>query len=492
MKKIYLLIFVSVLPILNACDEWLDVNPRSEIRESVLFSTEDGYKHALTGAYILVAQSQLYGENASMYVPEALSRHWALPLETASLLHRLSSFDYTNSGVEALFSSLWLGYYKVIVQLNNILSNIETTEVVFSHGNDKLIKGEALGLRAFLHVEVLRLFGPVPGDAQPADIAIPYVTEMTKDPSKLVSISYAKVLELIEKDLNAAETLLEDDPIRHVSNRLLNDPSLAGDKPEDAWQLYRQSRFNYYAVLGTKARFYHWTGNKGQAVEYARQVVEAENADGSLKFPLTTETTFNTNEKSMVMWGEHLFGIENPDLQTIIRPLFKETSVTNAILTQDVAQLNTAYETGTNSADIRRPARYWIEKTYSTGTKIYHFLKYSGTDEVPTDNRVPLLRLAEMYLILIEDLSLGEATPYFSTYRTARSLDISVEAPSMDNDDARLARLEKEYRKEFYGEGQMFFFYKRHKFTSYNWPSVIAVSPSVYVIPKPKDQIKFE
>jgi hypothetical protein len=459
-----------------------------------LFSTEDGYKHALTGAYILVAQSQLYGKNASMYIPEALSRHWTLPLETATELTRLSNFDYTNSGVESLFSSLWLGYYKVIVQLNNILSNIETTEVAFSHGNDKLIKGEALGLRAFLHFEVLRLFGPVPGDAQSGDIAIPYVTEMTKDPSALVSISYAKVLELIEKDLNAAETLLNADPIRHVSNRLLNDPDLAGDKPEDAWQLYRQSRFNYYAVLGAKARFYHWTGNKGQAVEYARQVVEAENeSDGSPKFPLTTENTFNnTYEKSMVMWGEHLFGIQNPDLQSIIYSLFKESKETNATLTQNAAQLNTAYEIGVNSSDIRRPARYWVEKTYSSGAKLYHFLKYSGTDEIPTDNRVPLLRVAEMYLILIEDLPLGEAATYFSTYRTARSLDISVEAPSMASEDARSARLEKEYRKEFYGEGQMFFFYKKHKFTSYNWPSVIAVPADGYVIPKPKDQIKFE
>jgi hypothetical protein len=315
---------------------------------------------------------------------------------------------------------------------------------------------------------------------------------MTKDPSKLVSLSYAKVLELIEKDLNAAEQLLEVDPIRKVSNRLLNNPDISGDKPEDPWQFYRQSRFNYYAVLGAKARFYHWTGNTALAVEYAKQVVEAENSDGLLKFPLTTANTFNTDEKSMVMWGEHLFGIQNPDLQSIIQSLFKESRVTDATLTQSSSSLNTAYEIGTNGSDIRRPARYWVEKTYSTGSKVYHFLKYSGTDEVPADNRVPLLRIAEMYLILIEDLPLGEAAVYFSTYRTARGLNISVEATSMADEAARSARLEKEYRKEFYGEGQMFFYYKKHKFTTYTWPSTFTVPAGGYVIPKPKNQIAFE
>ena len=48
--------------------------------------------------------------------------------------------------------------------------------------------GEAYGLRAFLHLEVLRLFGPVPKEASDADIAIPYVTEFTKDPTRTVSL----------------------------------------------------------------------------------------------------------------------------------------------------------------------------------------------------------------------------------------------------------------------------------------------------------------
>jgi hypothetical protein len=478
---------VSVLLVLNACNDWLDVSPRSEIRESKLFLSEDGYKHALTGAYILIAQPELYGKNASMYIPEALSRHWAAA-EPASDLARLSNYEYSNSSVESTFSRLWLNYYKVIAQLNNILENIETSNVKFSHNNDKLIKGEALGLRAFLHFEVLRLFGPAPGVAKSEDIAIPYVTELTKDPNKLISIAYSKVLEEIEKDFNAAEELLEADPLIINSNWTLNRTDQSGDNyPKDSWQLFRQSRFNYYAVLGAKARFYHWIGKKTQAIEYAKRVIEAVNDDNSPKFTLANEAYFTSGDGSMVMYCEHLFGIQNSDLQSIISPLFKDMS---ASLTQSQANLTVAYETSTNMDDVRRPSRYWLHKSGYRTTDF--FLKYSGTDNIPTDNRVPLLRLSEMYLILIEDLPLEEAKPYFSTYRVARAMDISVEEPSTVDENALLNRLEKEYRKEFYGEGQMFFFYKKHGYENFTWPAAFTVPADGYRIPIPKEQLKFE
>ena len=40
------------------------------------------------------------------------------------------------------------------MHLNNVLGNLETTGVTFTNGNEDLIKGEALGLRGFLHLEL--------------------------------------------------------------------------------------------------------------------------------------------------------------------------------------------------------------------------------------------------------------------------------------------------------------------------------------------------
>ena len=86
---------------------------------------------------------------------------------------------------------------------------------------------------------------------------------MTKDPGKLRTITYKEVCEKIIRDLDAAEKLLEKDPILVGSNTQLNQPAYDWEgKPQDEWQFYRQVRFNYYAVKGAKARYYHWIGDK--------------------------------------------------------------------------------------------------------------------------------------------------------------------------------------------------------------------------------------
>jgi len=500
MKKIKSIILgtATALVMFSSCSDWLDVNPRSEVKESILFSTEDGFKKALTGAYILTAKSDLYGENTSMYMPELFARHWTFPTDPTDLMNRLSNFDYTQSGAESLIGNVWLSYYKVIVQLNDILQNLDDAKVNFANNNDDLIRGEALGLRAFLHFDLLRYFGPVPSGNDLSAIAIPYVMEKTKDPSKLISIPYSEVIQKIEADLNAAEQLLEGvDPILRYSNITLNSPAYANSEGlSDSWHWFRQERFNYYACLGTKARFYQWTGNNEKAVNYAKKVIEAVNSDNTSTFTLTKETDYvYSSTVNLTMRNEQLFGIQNPDLQSTARSLFDDG--TSTTLTQTVTNMNNCYENSVNASDIRykptnNATRYWEEKTYQNSVRVNHFRKYTGNDLIRANNIVPILRLAEMYLILIENLPLDEAATYFATYRAARGLNISTEASSMANDPARMARLEKEYRKEFFGEGQMFFFYKRLNYKAYTWPASYTLPVGAYVVPKPKAQLSFE
>ena len=52
--------------------------------------------------------------------------------------------------------------------------------------------------------------------------------------------------------------------------------------------------------------------------------------------------------------------------------------------------------------------------------------------------------------------------------------------------------LEKEYRKEFMGEGQMFYFYKKHAYTAYSWPENFTVPQPDYEIPRPESQTIFD
>jgi hypothetical protein len=164
MKKIkYITGIVAALILLYSCNDWLDVNPRSMIKDVVIYETEDGFKRVLIGAYMLMSDAELYGENTSMYMPEAFTRHWTLSTNPNARMNLLAEFNYNHSSVEDLLAGIWLKYYNTIAQLNDLLENLENAHTVwFQHDNDVLIKGEALGLRAFLHLDLLRYFGPVP------------------------------------------------------------------------------------------------------------------------------------------------------------------------------------------------------------------------------------------------------------------------------------------------------------------------------------------
>lgn len=488
---------VVLLVLCSACSDWLDVRPRTEMKEEDMYAVEEGFKNAMTGAYIQLASEDLYGRLSSLYIPECLAQHWTLPTDKTKEMYNLGSYIYDHSTVEPLFEKMWKKYYQSAVHLNNVLENLKTTGVIFTYNNDKLIEGEALGLRAFIHLELLRFFGPIPLGANSGERAIPYAEEMTKDPNKLTTRSYGEVLEKIIRDLDAAENLLvKIDPILKGTNGQLNQPAYAwslnpDDKPEDEWQYYRQVRFNYYAVLGAKARYYHWIGNKEKAAEYAKKVIAAVNLDGTPKFKLADELYFSTPsvDQNLVMRCEHLFGVNNPNHQNILMDVFRSEKT---YLYQTVAYIKTAYDAGAHPDDIRnKPLRYWEERTYQNSAKIHHFRKYTGNDNFKQLNLIPVLRLAEMYLILVEDLPLGEAVEYFKTYRIARNLDKSIEN-LLTSESAVLQVLEKEYRKEFYGEGQMFFFYKRHNYAKFTWPKALTPPANAYRIPIPKSQSVFD
>lgn len=484
MNKIYYLLSLLLALPLSSCNDWLDVNPRSQIKSEVLFETEDGFKQAVNGVYIRLAQTDLFGKNANMYIPETMARMWSVPLQNSNLsMYSIANYDFTESGAEDINNKTLSAYYNAIAQCNDILENLDNTSVKFTNGNDRLIRGELTGLRAFLHLDILRLWGPYPDNATGSTTAIPYVTEMTNAVDKLRSKTWDEVVGLIEKDLNDAESILaEVDPYTYADADSLNRTSPSyyvgkGTMPKDEWQMQRRARFSYYAVLGTKARFYHWIGDTEDAVKYAKMVVDDE------KFKLCTASTM-----TWTLVPEHLFGTDNINMLTDIETDFDSE---NASFTQAANAVNTAYETSAQPGDIRA-GRYWKNKTYGNGVTTHVFCKYIGNEQTDSDYRVPLLRYAEMYLILIEDLPLAEAQTYFETYRLARGLSETMANSMFATESSRLAQLEKEWRKEFWGEGQMFAFYKKHHYTAFTWPSNVSLPENALIVPMPKGITNFE
>jgi hypothetical protein len=400
----------------------------------------------------------------------------------------LANLDYEQTDVQDLLAATWLEYYQTIVNLNTLLAEIDKHPDLFTNGNHDLIKGEAFGLRAFLHLEVMRLWGDAPVDINPSNLAIPYVTTVTKDPNELRPVTYAEVGRLLLADLDAAERLLADDPIISCYNSVLNSPGNPYNEPykqpEDPYHYYRQYRFNYYAVKATKARYYQWIGNGAEAAYWATEVIDAINEDNTPKFELGNETIARISGR-LTFPSEHIFAVHNSRASEVVTSLF----IRAYGYTQNAQFLDIAYEKTSSPLDIRYiNNRLWESRTVSSGstTTFNHFMKYTS-GETGAVEIVPLIRVSEMYFIVIEH---GDATR-FSAYSLARRLDGSIES-TLTTPDAIRDRLEKEYRKEFYGEGQIFYFYKRHKYANFTWPEIRAFDVSKYKLPVPEAQTLFE
>lgn len=101
-------------------------------------------------------------------------------------------------------------------------------------------------------------------------------------------------------------------------------------------------------------------------------------------------------------------------------------------------------------------------------------------------NTMPLIRLPEMYYILAECTDdLKEAGRLLSLVRGARGVE---DLPTLNSETERLNNLEKEYRKEFYAEGQLWFFYKRWAYKTFEHCPISNMNETHYRFPIPDDE----
>ena len=108
------------------------------------------------------------------------------------------------------------------------------------------------------------------------------------------------------------------------------------------------------------------------------------------------------------------------------------------------------------------------------------------------NNRQPLLRMSEMYLIAAECASSKkDALAYLNTLRQHRGFDVSNDLTEESvSDDMLQDLIGKEYRKEFVGEGQWFFYCKRTDQASL--PNVkVPFSKDYYVLPIPDAELEY-
>lgn len=472
MKKIIGLFLIGTLTF-TSCESWLDVTPKVNVEEEDLFKNEQGFKEALTGIYIKMSETPLYGREMTYGFIDQLAQRYNNSQNASADYYEETWYTYPSVRTQNYYETFWKESYNLIANINNLLSNIEKNgQVIYSEGYRDIIEGEALGLRSFLYFDLLRMFGPIYKD-NPSSPAIPYRTVFGREQARPVPAN--QMIDHIIEDLHQAEMLLENDPMN------ISFPVRPSGDSEHPFLQYRFNRMNKYAVKAELARAYLWKGDKTNAGKYAREVIDATKKEGGKQFELITD-----NSQDKLGSTELIFSL-SMDSETFPDRVKNEFQLAmwNYYVIFDIDYL---YEIFDVAVDGQNDMRMKPGTGFSISSDGAYTLKYQQDNfSSVLNNNMPLIKLPEMYYIAAECTSdLSEACTLLNQVRGSRGLE---DLPQLANAEDLKKNLEKEYRKEFYGEGQLWYFYKRYAYPTFNRCPITDMTEKHYRFPLPDDEI---
>lgn len=498
----HILLFAALAAV--SCESWLDVTPPSEIRDEDHYSTAEGFQQTLLGCYIAMTKADLYGENLTWHMTDMLGRQYDARKNSAADDYALDRYNYAAAKSVAVIERIWEKSYSVITNANEALIYIDRNKERLDSVNYRMIKGELLAVRAYLHFDLMRLFG-CSNLAGRSDLesrhTIPYSTAVEKDAAP--QLTYAETIRNLVTDLTEAVRLLEIDPVR---SKYPTD--LFAEANIDGFYDYREQHLNYYAVKALLARVCMWEGSpesKRLALQAALEVItdptgyKIYNSDLTLR-TFTDATKAPTTE--MCFPSEHLFALDVNDLNTMISAnlnreytsddrQYRTLCIKNSIA-DDLFEIKGAGITDCRYKMLYHNTEYWPEGT-KTPSKLYQ--QTSTGADYKYKNLLPLIRLPEMYYIAAEcyvtgpEKDLGEARRLLDEVRKARAIYESLDE-NLD-EAAMKSEIEKEYRKEFICEGVVFYFFKRLGYDKLPRQSDVmagsaVIDDNVYMLPYPE------
>ena len=481
LKKYILSLFVAscTLTTFSSCTDWLDEQPNDKQSEEQQFATKPGFYAAVNGIYDRMSGNSLYGQYLSYEMIDVLGQRYEVNKTDEGsyykYLRALADWDYSNETVIAVLGTIWGEAYQTIMNINVVLKNLEEKGEILPVKEYQMLKGEMLACRAMLHFDMLRLFGPI-YSKNPEGRGVPY-NESTK--TSILPILDAKTVlnDKILRDLKDAQALLlESDPVLTEGPRAEYD-----SETMDNSQRYRQLRLNYYATTLLAARAYLWANDYTNAATEARKITDDEKVKQFFPHVDAGKLLANNSDPDRMFSTECLFGYYEKNRWEIYEDRFGETAGKSILVPR------TNYINGNLFSNELQDYRYmsqYIVGTTLDGESTMYFTKFreitdQGRDDVLGDTNddeaflqaakfygtfCSLIKVSEAYYILAEALgnpqaevyNESDAWAYLSYIREKRGVSTTVGNATSFTD-----LLTKEYIKEFTGEGQVFFYFKR-------------------------------
>lgn len=447
----------------SSCNKWLDVDLVNQVDENKLFAKEQGFKDALAGVYNQLSGQSLYGRRLSFEFMDVLAQYYDYN-GTAEEYKKVRDYNYKDVGVRTQIDDIWAGIYSNISAVNNILKWEQKNGSVMHPDVRKQVLGEALALRAYLHFDLLRMFcEDIKFNHNAKGIAYNKQFGVSLPPMYTAAECYQLVLQ----DLTEAFVNLDQvDPINYVVPYTLVNKNQA-DKDV--------ARMNKYAVKALMARVYLTLGDKVNALKCAREVIDAK------KFRLldyATSIDVEEAKKDILFSDEHIFSLRNKNIPEWSKSLHFDVSNQSGTAPTKLPLANVYELYGSNADDARY--EHWSDN------RMTKYTRGNATGYFP---KIPMIKLSEMYLIAAEssyDTDLNACLTYINTLRKSRIRNVG--------DWFYITRdnLFEEITREYFGEGQLFFAYKRLNRAIKNNSGISNIEPSnsIFVFPIPDKEIE--
>ena len=492
MKKTILAIVLPMLAF-SSCEKWLAATSSTQFQAETIYETAEGFHDALSGVYINMGSLNAYGGNATWRYNDLVVYPYSA--FTTAKMANFQRRNYQNSFVKDEIFNTWLAFYNCLANVNIILDNIDSHRSVFSTQSEfNWVKGECLALRAYLHFDLLRMFGSEEWSGENAGkLTIPYVTSYSRGITP--QLSYAETEKLLFEDMETALELLGDDPIR-------------GKVPDnfgytvnaDGYWDNRTTHLNYLAVKALFARVYQWKHEYAVAGRMAKEALdEALEAAAVSWVDVDAQLAETSNDrKDWTFLTEHLFSLEvtglyNNAANCKLIPIGSSTAGDDYKLDKTFYDVDLFGSMSLSSLEDRRGTAFLLH--YFDGQYVSY--KLFGTGSAIYRNRMPMVKLSELYYIAAEAAALeGDyvlATDYINEVRRHRGI-----SSDMASSSKVLNTLHLEYMKEFINEGQ-YFYWLKHSKLQYQPDATMGTSPIVsnpikeqeLVFPYPDEEIHY-
>ena len=473
---------------LSSCSDWLRIDPIDQVLDDQIYDSENNTQAALNGIYLKMSDENIYGKELSNSSIELLAQQYAVTSDSETknkLKYYMNAYNYSDNVTKGKILDIWSKAYSTILDINFFIKKLDATEGIIPQAKKEIMLGEAYGLRAFIHFDMLRLFGPVYKNDS-LNLSIPYYTTPTialqkREPANVI-------MDKIFSDLDMSLKYLKNDPVIKEGPMAVVEDSLSLSQLEVApFYRYRNRRLNYYATSALKARALLYREKKQEAADWALSLLNTTTLTEHFQWVKQKDVQDNTRPDRIAS-SEILFGIHSPKMYAIWDDNFSPGLGIDIFLGPTLVNLKYAFElsgTGQISTSTDYRALSWVPYTDATYMSSYKFSK--TTYESNKWYFQPLIRKTELYYIIAEGQN---KIDYIDEVRTHRGLKkVSEIKPTVN----LATEILLEHMREFSGEGQLFYYYKRKYLTSIRNGSqtgTIRMDASKYVLPIPQVELE--